>query len=400
MNACLAALLFFTSGFCLFQHDLKYIGPWNDISSHKRTPKLQMNHFADNTLSLHGMWQHRPSDFLPHLTSRKRPHFPIWSQTPGVLASQNSESRASRPIPYQDPMVAPLPTGIMDILPKTISKVMNTYGRSPSGTSTTTAWPPVIWFPNQNADCEQDSRGGDGFSTFSLLALAMSVTNLVGILANNANNNINNNNNDNNVNNNNVQDANENNANNNDNIFTMITFGGGRRKKRNIMEKELPIYQREHLLDNDTNGDKRDLHEKRNRGTPAHECWLDNEYEKVTAEEIAAVVSLTFIRAQIQAMITDNPDCLYRSFCRANADAVEWGGIAEVLAEALSSAHIKWISMRRVPGTNTTALAEAAFVGRASNSGSRLCHRRYQCPMHIQKFLDDDEAMMRQLFKQ
>ncbi|XP_042224500.1 GATA zinc finger domain-containing protein 16-like isoform X3 [Homarus americanus] len=286
-------------------------------------------------------------------------HRHVHRRPPGVLLSRLQPRRNSMDVP----VVAPLPPReVMEALPGAISRVMTAYNPSIKDPTTTTTQPPVIWFPNQQEDCQQENSGG-GFSTFSLLALLMSATNLVGILASNANNNLNNNNNNDNNNNNNIQDGNENNANNNANIFTRITTGTGKKRRR-----------------------RRKREEKREEKDDV--CWVREE-ETLTAEEVSSVVSLGFLRSYLQASLTTQPSCLTRSLCRANAAAAEWGDLALILAQALSVAHVEWVS-QNVVGVSKKALQEAAAEGRSGAS----CDRRYRCPAAVWAKLRDNQAVM------
>ncbi|XP_042875923.1 ras guanine nucleotide exchange factor P-like [Penaeus japonicus] len=274
--------------------------------------------------------------------------------------------------PQDAPLVAPLPREVMDVLPGAISRVMSSYRRASSSTTTTTE-PPVIWFPNQNEECEQDSGGG-GFSAFSLLALVMSATNLVGILASNANNNLNNNNNNDNINNNNVQDSNENNANNNGNVFTMVTFGAGRKRSR----------RRRRGVEGEVEGEV----EEDDKSV----CWT-SEVEFLSPEEVSAVVALEFLRAYLHAGLTRDPGCLSRSLCRANAASAEWGDLAHALAHALSTAHAEWVSQAIPVGVTSSSMLRAAARGRSA-SDPRACDRLYRCPEALWRQLTDDGAVM------
>ncbi|XP_069994257.1 uncharacterized protein [Penaeus vannamei] len=274
--------------------------------------------------------------------------------------------------PQDAPLMAPLPREVMDVLPGAISRVMSSYRRSSSPTTTTTE-PPVIWFPNQSEECEQDSGGGS-FSTFSLLALLMSATNLVGILASNANNNLNNNNNNDNLNNNNVQDSNENNANNNGNVFTMVTFGAGRRKRRRRSSRGVEEAKEE---------EERKEEEM---------CWT-SEVEYLSPEEVSAVVAMEFLRAYLHAGLTRDVGCLSRSLCRANAASAEWGDLAHALAHALSTAHAEWVSQVIPGGVTSSSMQRAAARGRSAPSPD-TCNRLYRCPEPLWRQLTDDKTVM------
>lgn len=281
------------------------------------------------------------------------------------------------------------PREVLEMLPKAISEVRNAYFRSyATTTTTTTTEPPVIWFPNQGEDCEQESGGGGGFSAFSLLALVMSATNLVGLLASNANNNINNNNNDNNLNNNNVQDVNENNANNNVDLLTMVTFGAGKkRRKREIPDgvfsssdssdgkkKTTESFREEGQHVKLSDGVENDLDSDENF------CWAGEE-ENLTAQEVTAVVSMLFLRAHVQASLTDHLGCLGRSLCVTSAMAAEWGDLARLLASSLSEFHVDTIS-ERTPGIDVRTLLEAGRDG-LTHQDSRECRLSYLCPSEV-----------------
>lgn len=67
------------------------------------------------------------------------------------------------PSPLETPLVAPVPPEVMEVLPGAISKVMEAYsqrrsgeveGRHPIRKTTPSTEPPVIWFPNQQEDCQ------------------------------------------------------------------------------------------------------------------------------------------------------------------------------------------------------------------------------------------------------
>lgn len=115
----------------------------------------------------------------------------------------------------------------------------------PRVTKTTTAKPappqPVLWFPNNNADCGGSTKGDTSIGTFSLLALLLSIFNIINLVASNVNNNNNRNNINDNSGNINTADNAESNANSGSNTATqvmMVPPGVGRRK-RDLLNNDL-----------------------------------------------------------------------------------------------------------------------------------------------------------------
>ncbi|XP_064079625.1 rhoGEF domain-containing protein gxcJ-like [Macrobrachium nipponense] len=216
----------------------------------------------------------------------------------------------------------------------------------------------------------------------------MSATNLVGLLASNANNNINNNNNDNNLNNNNVQDVNENNANNNVDLLTMVTFGAGRkRRKRESPDGSFPSSGSGNETKNAIESFQEDGKEVNAYDGFGHDfdsdenlCWAEDA-EDLTAQEVTAVVSLLFLRAAVQASLTDHFGCLRRNLCVTSALAAEWGDLARVIAPPLSEFHVNSIS-EGAPGIDAPALLEAGRDG-LTHKDSRECCLSHHCPREI-----------------
>ncbi|KAK4310501.1 hypothetical protein Pmani_017929 [Petrolisthes manimaculis] len=327
--------------------------------------------------------QHRPRPSPrrphPHTHTPPHPHTPLHPPLVGPLGSVMRRGGV---------MAGDVPQEVMDALPRAISMVMQDYSNqhqtTTTTTTTTTTEPPVIWFPNQHEDCENTDGGGGGggFSTFSLLALLISGVNLVGLLANNANNNLNNNNNDNNINNNVIQAGNENNGNNNANVFTAITTAAGKKKRK---KRRRSVMQADEKRGGDVGEEKRggDVGEEKIL-FDEEMCWLEDEDEEdiiLTGEEVASVVSLVFLRAYLQAALTEGGDsvCLGRSLCVANVDASDWGDLAAVLATALSESHVEWVS-RLWPEMNRLEVEAGGEAGRRTGATYKSCHQSFPCP--------------------
>ena len=117
----------------------------------------------------------------------------------------------------------------------------NDGGSSRRPKTTTPAPPqPVLWFPNNNADCGGSTKGSESIGTFSLLALLLSVFNIINLVASNVNNNNNRNNINDNSGNLNTADNTESNANSGSETATMVMMvppGVGRRK-RDLLHNE------------------------------------------------------------------------------------------------------------------------------------------------------------------
>ncbi|XP_069994194.1 uncharacterized protein [Penaeus vannamei] len=259
-----------------------------------------------------------------------------------------------------------IPLEVLQVLPDAVKGVYARYAPPPAAPAST-AKPPVVWFPDLNAECEEAASGGGGFNALSFLAMVVSVVNLVSILASNANNNLNNNNDNNNINNANIQDSNEDNNNNNLDIFTMVTFAGRRR---------------------------RDLSALLN-ATATHEDPF-----APTPEDVAAGVGVIFLRAWYQGTLltpplalqeddleggvrgnasrrttsrrTWSPGCLGRVVCEANRESAALGSLAEDVAEVLSAAYSEFLPART---PNRPSLLRAASRGRSGWD----CPATYKC---------------------
>ncbi|XP_042875932.1 uncharacterized protein LOC122255726 [Penaeus japonicus] len=281
------------------------------------------------------------------------------------------ESYPRRPLtPPGAPGGEDIPLEVLQVLPDAVKGVYARYGPSPPA-PTTTAKPPVVWFPDLNAECEEAESGGGGFSALSFLAMVVSIVNLVSILASNANNNLNNNNDNNNINNANIQDSNEDNNNNNLDIFTMVTFAGRRRRDLSAL-----------LLNATRTQD--DLF------TP-------------TPEDVAAGVGVIFLRAWYQSTLLApplghrrdereevvrgnttrkttsatargawSPGCVQRVVCEANRESAAMGGLAEDVAEVLSAAYAEFLPAHT---PSRPSLLRAASRGRSGWD----CPATYQC---------------------
>ncbi|XP_071527848.1 uncharacterized protein [Panulirus ornatus] len=288
-----------------------------------------------------------------------------------------------------------LPPEVLQLLPETVAKVYQRY--APTPTTTTTAKPPVVWFPDLNKECASPGgSGGGGFNAFTVLAMVVSLVNLVSILDTNANNNNNNNNDNNNLNNDNIQVGNENNNNNNLDLLTMVSFGGRRRRRRHF--------------------------------DVAHNHTAAGRHAAPAPDEVAAGVGVLFMRAWYQATLQEptrpqgvvvvataphHPDpsekslrweisgqfetsstspagggsslgslasreCVMRSLCEANHASAWLGPLARDVAEVLSVSFVDLL-LHPESGSWKSSLLRAAGRGRSGWD----CQAIYACdPTH------------------
>ena len=92
-----------------------------------------------------------------------------------------------------------------------LSSSMSKSNKIPKTTTTPAPPQPVLWFPNNNADCGGSTKGSEekfflcpkvnfnfsgseSIGTFSILALLLSIFNIINVVASNVNNNNNRNN--------------------------------------------------------------------------------------------------------------------------------------------------------------------------------------------------------------
>ncbi|XP_063865724.1 uncharacterized protein LOC135103441 [Scylla paramamosain] len=284
-----------------------------------------------------------------------------------------------------------VPQEVLNLLPSAVKGVYSHFSHAhahpaahPAAQPATTTTPPVVWFPDLNKECDDGGGGGDdGFSTFSFLAMVVSVVNLISLLhstANNNNNNNNNNDDNNNVNNANMQAANEDNNNNNLGILTMVMFGGRRR---------------------------RDLYSS--SPSPSSSS-ISSSSSSSSPEDVAAAVGLFFLKAWLQVFgftstsaslhnstttLPPTPTLLapddvvgraggcgkLRALCEANERSAALGQLGKDVAEVLSVAfvdHLQEATVEVEERGGRAGLLQAGGRGRAC-CRSACCALHYPC---------------------
>ncbi|XP_042224498.1 uncharacterized protein LOC121868245 isoform X1 [Homarus americanus] len=294
------------------------------------------------------------------------------------------------PLPGYPPRIPPdenIPLEVLQLLPDAVKGVYSRYS-----TTTSTAKPPVIWFPNTTPECET-SGGSSSFNTFSFLAMVVSVTNLVSILASNANNNLNNNDDNNNVNNDNIQGGNENNNNNNLDLLTMVTFGGRKRRHLQLLttNNSLPQHHLTPILDDVTAGTGVLFLRAWYRSTRAvvadDDVQTDEEKVQVKVKSSASNsrdeewIKLPFwentggYSATPKVKSLASLGCIKRSLCEANHRSVALGRLAHDVAEVLSVAFVDFL----MPGSSSSSWRSALLRAGGRGRSGWDCEATYQC---------------------
>ncbi|XP_063865725.1 uncharacterized protein LOC135103442 [Scylla paramamosain] len=220
-------------------------------------------------------------------------------------------------------------------------------------TATTAQPPPLVYFPEGHAECQDFAPAG--FNAYSFLSFMFAVANLVGLVANNVNNNLNNDNNNNNNNNNNLDNINlaDSNSNiNNDNTVDIPAAVRRRRRRRRRRQTE----------------------------------WVKENRVEEEAEAEVSLVAIDFIKGLRTAMIVPDTACALRNMCEVNRAAIGRGEAGPVLAEVLSVALVEWYP-RHPPPAGAAALLFAAGGGRR---GENCSATHPDCPDATWHHLADD----------
>ncbi|XP_043207275.1 putative uncharacterized protein DDB_G0287457 [Amphibalanus amphitrite] len=218
-------------------------------------------------------------------------------------------------------------------------------------TPTTSAAPPVVWFPDLSDECEPPAKSSSSFNAFGFLAFVLSAVNLVSLLSSNVNNNINNNNNNNNNNDNNDINTNEDNANTNQNVLNQVMIAPGRRRREAALKDNSTQTWRAK-----TSGFSGD------QVKPISGSEVDEVTTQSDPKEATLLVVYSVLVAWSEAVVTADRCCALRAVCEAGDQGRALGRLGQTLVDVFSAA-LAEVLQWETPGTSLEDVLQAAAAG-------------------------------------
>ena len=180
-------------------------------------------------------------------------------------------------------------------------------------------------------------------STFSIIALMLSIFNIVDLLVTNANNNNNRNNINDNANNNNDNSNTESNGNPDQASANQAMFtppGAGRRKREARMTSE-PMILKPEMIKNQL---RLRIFPKDNANSSQglFSAWY--EVNNMTRVQDELVLGMSMVTNAWHLMEAASKDCHVRNLCELGFNGSVWGEMAELVVELMGKVMARWIS--------------------------------------------------------
>merc|ERR1719507_178032 len=237
---------------------------------------------------------------------------------------------------------------------------------------------PVLWFPGGDAECGVTEGASSSMSTFSIIALLLSVFNIIDMLVSNANNNNNRNNinqNDFNANDNSNTESNANPDQASSNAVMAVPPGAGRRK-REAMEGRSVL-----RLENRSHWFRLTLEPE--GGEAVQGAWYPTKRGRKGAQDEVMLATSAVLNGWVLAQEKGTEHCWRRNLCELGYNGAVWGRIGEAVVEMMESVVTRWLARSN---EEEVELLEAARLGRQRGraGGSRGgCEQSWtkECPV-------------------
>lgn len=229
---------------------------------------------------------------------------------------------------------------------------------------------PVLWFPGGDAECGVNAGPNNDMSTFSIIALMLSIFNIIDLLVTNANNNNNRNNINDNANNNNDNSNTESNGNPDQASANqaMFTPPGAGRRKRDARDSSLqPMILKPEIMDNMM---RLNIHPKdsANSSEALHSAWYA--MNNVTKVQDELVLGMSMVTNAWHLMEGGNMKCQLRNLCELGFNGSVWGAMAELVVDIMGKVMARWISEDEVMEVEmVNALKHGVVEGRDFRDG-------------------------------
>merc|ERR1711892_624206 len=203
---------------------------------------------------------------------------------------------------------------------------------------------PVLWFLGGDAECGVNAGPNNDMSTFSIIALMLSIFNIIDLVVTNANNNNNRNNINDNANNNNDNSNTESNGNPDQASANqaMFTPPGAGRRRRDVQDPSAPPM----ILRPEVTKDKfrLSIHPKdcHNSSQAMHTAWY--KINNLTGVQDEVVLGMSMVTNAWHLMGEGETRCLVRNLCEMGFNGSVWGDMAEMVVDMMGRVMARWSS--------------------------------------------------------